>query len=192
MSIRALNDRLLCRSWLAALATTALTLACHRAPPVVMTGSSPSAAAPQPQQQLSSPGSQPASMSPAPLSRPAGSTEERVTIDTHGAEIDVRQALSFIASHSGISLIYSPEINKKVRLQLIDVPVSDALQAVLAVAGLTLESTTPKARAIGNSSVVFYELPVNVDSLSADAIMKRFGVGRAIAELLVQGRTTKP
>ena len=128
---------------------------------------------------------------PTWLSRPAG-TEERITIDTHGAEIDVRQALSFIASHSGINLIYSPEINRKVRLQLIDVPVSDALQAVLAVAGLTLESTTPKARATGSSAVVFYELPVNVDSLSADAIMKRFGVGRAIAELLVQGRNAKP
>lgn len=192
MNTRTPNGRMLCRSVYMAVATTALSLACHRTPAVVMTGSPPSSAAPQPQQQLSAPSGQPASVSPAPLSRPGAGMEEHVTIDTHGAEIDVRQALSFIASHSGISLVYSPEINKKVRLQLIDVPVSDALQAVLAVAGLTLESTTPKTRGTGSSSVVFYELPVNVDSLSADAIMKRFGVGRVIAELLVQGRTAKP
>jgi len=189
VSTRALNDRMQSRSRYMVVAAAALSLACHRPPQVAMTGSPSSPAAPQPEQQLSAPGGQALAVSPA---RPAASTEERITIDTHGAEIDVRQALSFIASHSGINLIYSPEINKKVRLQLIDVPVSDALQGVLAVAGLTLESTTPKTKVPGSSSVVFYELPVNVDSLSADAIMKRFGVGRAVAELLVQGRTAKP
>jgi hypothetical protein len=185
VSKRALNDRVVSGS-MCVVVTAALSLACQRTPPALMTTSSPATVASAPPQ-LSPPGDLTVPLSQAP--RPAAATEERITIDTHGADIDVRQALSFIASRSGFSLVYSPEINKKVRLQLVDVPVSDALQAVLSVAGLTLESTTPKARVPGSSSVVFYELPVNVDSLSADAIMKRFGVGRAIAELLVQARS---
>jgi hypothetical protein len=183
----ALNDRVRSGSIRVVVTAAAMSFACQRTPPALMTTSSPPAVAPSPPQ-LSPAGDLTGPVSQPP-SRPTGATEERITIDTHGAEIDVRQALSFIASRSGFSLVYSPEINKKVRLQLVDVPVSEALQAVLSVAGLTLESTTPKARVPGSSSVVFYELPVNVDSLSAEAIMKRFGVGRAIAELLVQARS---
>ena len=69
-----------------------------------------------------------------------------------------------------------------------NVPVSLALQTLLSLGDLTLETTTPGAKLPGIPSVVFYELPVNVDSLSAEAIMKRYGVGRAIADLIVAGR----
>lgn len=191
MSNRATMDRALCGSLYVIATTAALSLGCRRTPPM-LTGTSSPPPAPPPQQQLSTPRDLPAPVSTSPLSRPSAGTEERITIDTHDAEIDVRQALSFIASRSGVSLIYSPEINKKVRVQLIDVPVSEALQGVLSVAGLTLESTTPATKVPGSSSVVFYELPVNIDSLSADAIVKRFGVSPLIADLLVQSRPTRP
>jgi hypothetical protein len=185
------KNRHLGKSLCAASTVVALSFACRHTTPTLESTSAAPAVSPQ-APQLSPPNNLTIPAPPLPGSRTTTSVEEHVTIDTHGAEIDVRQALGFIASRSGFSLVYSPEINKKVRLQLIDVPVSEALQAVLSVAGLTLESTTPKAKAPTSSSVVFYELPVNVDSLSAEAIMKRFGVGRAIAELLVQNRPDKP
>jgi len=114
--------------------------------------------------------------------------EARVTIDTHGRAEDVRPLLDFVAARAGISLIYASNIDKKVRASLTDVPVATALKALLASAGLTLESPEGGSRVPATPSVVFYQLPVNVDSLSVDAIMKRFGVGRAVAELIVQAR----
>lgn len=101
---------------------------------------------------------------------------------------DVRMALEEIARTAGYSLIISPRIQpKKARLSLINVPSSQALVAVLDAGQLTLEAahgtTIP-----WNPSVVFYQVPVNVDSLSVDVIMKRYGVSRDIANLIVQSR----
>ena len=107
-------------------------------------------------------------------------------------EMDVRQALAYLASEAKLNLIVSPEVNKKVRLQLTNVPVSQALKAVLDAAGLTLENINAPKAPEHTSSVVFYQLPVNVDSLSVEAIMKRFGIGRTAAELIVNSRTVKP
>lgn len=118
--------------------------------------------------------------------------EQRVTIDTYGRDLDVRKVLDFLANQGHFSLVYSPEIDRRIRLQLNDVPLSVALQTVLTMAGLTLESTTEPPRAPASTSIVFYQLPVNVDSLSVEAIMKRFGVGRGIAELIVQSRVERP
>ncbi|HXD49212.1 MAG TPA: hypothetical protein VN600_10575 [Gemmatimonadaceae bacterium] len=101
---------------------------------------------------------------------------------------DVRLALEEIAKTAGYSLIVSPAVPaRKVRLSIVNAPASQALAAVLETAQLTLEPTRgPKPP--WNPSVVFYQVPVNVDSLSADAIMKRFGVSRDIANLIVTGR----
>jgi hypothetical protein len=171
--------------WVAA-AILATPAACRQASPPVI--------APPP----SLPAQQPMSVttevttttsSPVPADTAA---EQRVTIDTHGGEMDVRQALAFIAEQGKLSLIVSPKIDKKVRLQLNDVPVSQALKTVLDAAGLTLENLNATPAPERTSSVVFYQLPVNIDSLSVDAIMKRFGVGRTAAELMVQQRTVRP
>jgi hypothetical protein len=118
--------------------------------------------------------------------------EIHVDVDTHGADVDVRTLLDFIAKSGGFTLVYSPGIAKRVRVQLTNVPVSVALETVLSLAGLTLGAATPATQAPGATSVVFYQLPVNVDSLPVEAIMKRFGVGRTIAELIVESRTNKP
>ena len=128
----------------------------------------------------------------APTSGSDTASEVHIDVDTHGAEVDVRTLLDFIAKSGGFTLVYSPGIAKRVRVQLADVPVSVALETVLSLASLTLEAATPATRAPGATSVVFYQLPVNVDSLPVEAIMKRFGVGRSIAEMIVEARTNKP
>jgi hypothetical protein len=103
-------------------------------------------------------------------------------------EWDVRLALEEIARAAGYSLSVSPKIvPKKVRLSLVNVPAPDALKAVLDAGQLTL-GTGQGPKVPWNPSVVFYQLPVNVDSLSVDAIMKRFGISRDLAEMMVQAR----
>lgn len=133
-----------------------------------------------------------------PLAEPAVSVPAPVRTDTAHAppeqmmtltgDWDVRLALEEIAKTAGYSLIVSPAVPaRKVRLSIVNAPASQALAAVLETAQLTLEPTrgpTPP----WNPSVVFYQVPVNVDSLSANAIMKRFGVSRDIANLIVAGR----
>lgn len=132
----------------------------------------------------------------APLSEPpvvvspadttaARAAEKMITLT---GEWDVRLALEEIARTAGYSLIISPKIqSKKIRVSLINVPASEALRAVLDAGQLTLEGTRGPTIP-WNPSVVFYQLPVNVDSLGVEAIMKRFGVSRDIANLMVQSR----
>jgi hypothetical protein len=165
------------------LGVIALIAACHRAEPAV---EAPPAL---PSAQIAPPIITP--ISPSQLA-PDTAREAHVDVDTHGAEVDVRNLLDFVAKAGNFSLVYSPNLNRKVRVSLNDVPVSVALQALLNAAGLSVEPAAGNGPPPSSASVVFYQLPVNVDSLSVDAIMKRFGVGRAIAELLVKARTEKP
>jgi len=113
--------------------------------------------------------------------------EKRITVSTYGHESDVKPLLQFIAQEGGFSLVLPIGLAKRVNVDLRNVPVSEALTTVLAAAGLSLAPTSGLT-APSDTSVVFYQLPMNVDSLSADAIMKRFGVSRDIAELIVRSR----
>jgi hypothetical protein len=124
----------------------------------------------------------------ATLIRPDTSREPRVDIDTHSRDEDVRPLLEFVARAGGYRLVYPTDLSRRVRVSLTNVPVSVALATLLEAADLTLESTTPGAPPPLSRPVVFYELPVNVDSLSADAIVKRFGVGPAVANMIVTSR----
>lgn len=114
--------------------------------------------------------------------------EPHVDIDTHSRDADVQPLLEFVARAGGYRLLYPPGLSRKVRVELNNVPVSVALATLLSLADLTLESSTPGAERPLNRPVVFYELPVNVDSLSADAIVTRFGVSRAVADMIVASR----
>lgn len=118
--------------------------------------------------------------------------EQHIDVDTHGAEVDVRSLLDFIARAGGFTLVYSSNLNRRIRITMDNVPVSVALETVLSLSGLTLESATPSMKVPGRQTIVFYQLPVNVDSLSADAIMRRFGVSQTVADMIVQARTGKP
>ena len=137
----------------------------------------------------------------APLAEPSIATPAPSHVDTAPAvpeqmmtltgDWDVRLALEQIAKTAGYSLIVSPSVPpKKVRLSIVNAPASQALAAVLEAAQLTLEQTRGP-QPPSNPSVVFYQVPVNVDSLSADAIMKRFGVSRDIANLIIAGRRSE-
>lgn len=175
------------RASIRALATVVLVGACHRAsspavapPPAI---AEPQIAPPLPRQPVAS---VPGAAGPADVA-----SEVRVTVDTHGRETDVRDILGFLGQTAGVNFLFSPQANKKIRITLTDVPLSQAIEAVLSVAGLTLEGTT-STKPPAMPGVVFYQIPVNIDSLSAESIMKAFGVGREVAELLVQARPPKP
>ena len=173
-----------CLTAASALAAAAMLAGCHHKPLVVPPP-------PQiPQQQIAAP--VPAPTSAAMPVAPDTAHELHVDIDTHNRDEDVRLLLDFVANTGHFTLVYPPGLNKKVRVRLDNVPVSVALQTLLSLADLELMTTTPGEKTLGIPSVVFYQLPVNVDSLSAEAIMKRFGVGPGIADLIVKSRTTKP
>jgi hypothetical protein len=118
--------------------------------------------------------------------------DERVDVDTHGRDADARDILTFLGPRAGLQFVFSPEINKKVRLTLIDVPVSVAINAVLDLARLTLQPLSDAVKTPPKPAIVFYQLPANVDSLSADAMVKRFGVAPGVAEMIVEARTRRP
>ncbi len=166
------------------IATAIGMVACRHEPPPI----APPPALPQ--QQLAIPA--PAASAPrggSLLVEHDTAGEPHVDVDTHGAEVDVRPLLDFVGRAGGFTLLFPPNLNRRVRIQMLDVPVSVALESLLAIAQLQLESATPGGKLPTTPSVVFYELPVNVDSLSADAIAKRFGVSKSIADLIVQSRT---
>jgi len=167
-------------------AAMAIAVACHHPPETVPPPP------PLPPQQLSAPAPAPVPLSTTEHPESDTASEKHVDIDTHGAEVDVRTLLDFLSKEGNFTLVYSPGLNRKVRAQIIHAPISVALQALLAAADLTIETTTPGAKLPTIPQVVFYELPVNVDSMSAEAIMKRFGVSREIAETLVHSRPAKP
>lgn len=147
-----------------------------------------SSAAPTPRRAPENPSDVP-TITTVQLSAPSATARDtaagpRVTVN---GEMDIRTALNTIADAGGFSIVMSPNLKKRVQVHLIDVPVAQALEDVLRAADLTIEGGTPPSEA-WNTSVVFYQLPVNIDSLSVDAIMRRFGVSRTMAEMIVQDR----
>lgn len=104
---------------------------------------------------------------------------------------DVRLVLQKIAEIGKLDLIISGGIRKKISVEYYHVPVSVALKDVLARSGLRLGMGT-SAPLPFDTVTVFYRLPANVDSLSVDGIMRRFGVSRAIAELIAKSRRPYP
>lgn len=168
-------------------ATVAISAACHHQ-------AAPVASPPPPDlqsQELSAPELTPVSASRMQMTGTDTAHEIHVDIDTHGREVDVRSLLDFLAQQGKFTLVYPSGIDRRVRAQMVNVPISVALETLLSTAGLTVETTTPGAKPPTVPGVVFYELPVNVDSMSAEAIMKRFGVSRPIADMIVQSRSGK-
>lgn len=111
--------------------------------------------------------------------------EKRITLTATNA--DVRSLLVAIASQGNVDLVLSPDVEGRVSMVLRDVPVSEALRRVMAEAGLGVTAksgiTLPH-----DPTTVFYRLPVNVDRLTAEGIMAHYGVGRAVAEMIVDSR----
>ena len=108
-------------------------------------------------------------------------------VDLVLVDAPVRLILQKLAELGKLDLIIPSNINKTLSVQYVHVPVSVALKDVLARSGLRL-GTNNVGPLPFDTVTVFYRLPANVDSMSVDAIIHRFGVSRAIAELIVKSR----
>jgi hypothetical protein len=108
-------------------------------------------------------------------------------IDLTAENGDVRLILQRIAEAGKIDLIIPSTIHKTISVRYVHVPASAALKDVLHRSGLRLGAGTSGPLPF-DTVTVFYRLPVNIDSLSVDAIMRRFGVSREMAELLATSR----
>jgi hypothetical protein len=108
-------------------------------------------------------------------------------IDMVMVDAPVRLVLEQIARVAKMELIIPSSINKTISVQYVHVPASVALRDVLTRSGLRLGAATAAPLPF-DTVIVYYRLPANVDSMSSDAIMTRFGVSRAIADLIVRSR----
>jgi len=108
-------------------------------------------------------------------------------VDLEMADAPVKLILQRLADIGGLQLIIPPSLDKTLSVQYVHVPVSVALNDVLRRSGLRL-GAGPGANLPFDTVTVFYQLPANVDSMSVEAIMKRFGVTRTMAELIVKSR----
>ena len=143
----------------------------------------------------------PATPAPEVIPAPGGSTGAAIPsspsttlsempepyVDLEMVDAPVKLILQRLAEIGGLQLVIPANLNRTLSVQYVRVPVSVALRDVLSRAGLRL-GTGPAANLPFDTVTVFYKLPANVDSMSAEAIMRRFGVSRAMAELIVKSR----
>lgn len=108
-------------------------------------------------------------------------------VDLKMVDAPVSLILQRLADIGGLQLIVPGDIRKTLSVQYINVPVSVALDDVLERSGLQLGAGREPVLPF-DTVTVFYRLPANVDSMSADAIVRRFGVSRKIADLIVKSR----
>jgi hypothetical protein len=109
-------------------------------------------------------------------------------ITVTAANQDVRTLLLWLAEQAGTSMVISPDVNARVTVSFRDVPVVDALRAVMAEVGLSVLVGPMQAPW---APVVFYQLPVNVNMASAEAIAARFGVSLELARFMVESRSNR-
>jgi hypothetical protein len=105
-------------------------------------------------------------------------------ISVRAIDADARSLLIGIAREAGINLVVSSDVNRRVSLNLVDVPAIQAINEIANAASLTV--ATPENRAL--PAVVYYQLPVNVNTASAETISKRFGVSEELAKWIVESR----
>ena len=161
-----------------------LAAGCFRRDPVPLP---PTTATGRVQEAISTPGANSA-RPVTPIASPTALPEApEPYIDLEMIDAPVKLVLQKLAELGRLQLIISPNLNKTISVQYAHVPVSVALKDVLSRSGLRLG--TGQASALPFDTVtVFYLLPANVDSMSAEAIMTRFGVSRRMAELIVASR----
>lgn len=116
-----------------------------------------------------------------PLSE-LGATK-RVSITANGA--DARTLLLWIAREAGVSLVVSPDVNARVSVSFTDVPAVEAMRAIMAEAKLSVLASRMQSPW---PPVVFHDLPVNINTASAEVIASRFGVSEELARWLVESR----
>jgi hypothetical protein len=119
-----------------------------------------------------------------PLVVPSATNTNRITLTATNA--NVREVLPALAAAAGISLVMTPEVTGRISLYLRDVSPLDAMRAVIDQAGLTVgENVIP----VPYGPVVFFQLPVNVNTASAPVLKARFGISDSTANWLVRARS---
>lgn len=107
---------------------------------------------------------------------------KRVTVTAIGA--DARALLVAIARETGISMVVSDDVRRRVSLSLTNASPDEAIAAIVAQAGLSIV----KAPSAALPAVVYYQLPVNVNQAPAEAIAARFGVSAELAKWIADSR----
>lgn len=148
-------------------------------------GSMPGPAAAPVQEVVPGPGPAAGAIPVAPLTTMSEPAEPYVDLEM--VDAPVRLVLQRLADIGGLQLVIPPNLNRTISVQYVKVPVSVALNDVLRRSGLRL-GAGPARNLPFDTVTVFYNLPANVDSLSVEGIMKRFGVSRSVAELIVKSR----
>jgi hypothetical protein len=98
---------------------------------------------------------------------------------------DVRTLLPALAAASGVNLVMGPDVRGTVTVHLVDVPADEALRAVIAAAGLSIDN--PAAlRPWGPT--VFQQPPLNINTATVEEIKARFNVSTRIAETIIAAR----
>jgi hypothetical protein len=106
-----------------------------------------------------------------------------VSLTANNAE--ARTLLLWLAQQAGVSLVVAPDVTARVSVSFTNVPAGDAMRAIMAEAGLSVltsgfQSPWPP--------VVFFQPPVNVNQVNAEAIVARFGVSLEMAKWIVESR----
>jgi hypothetical protein len=108
---------------------------------------------------------------------------KRITL--HANNASARTLLLSLAREAGISIIVSPDVTTRVSVNFNDVPAGEAIRAIISEAGLSLLTSGVQSPW---PPVVFYQLPVNINEISAETIVARFGVTAEMAKWLVENR----
>lgn len=121
---------------------------------------------------------------PAIVLTPPDEPDRLITLTA--TNVSVRELLPLLAEAADIDLVLAPEVEGRVSVQFRNVPAAEALDAVLSQAGLG--SPPPPLTVPWIPAVVFYELPVNVNTADAFTLQRRFGISAAAAEMIVASR----
>lgn len=113
---------------------------------------------------------------------PTAESGRRITLNA--VDADARALLVAIAREAGISVVVSDDVRRRVSVSLTNAEPEEVLRAIIAQAGLSVV----EPRSSGLPPVVYYQLPLNVDHASADAIAVRFGVSPELARWIVANR----
>lgn len=126
---------------------------------------------------------------PAPVTDALSATgvdESSKKITLTAVDADARSLLLAIAREAGLSLVVSNDVRARVSVEFKDASPGDAMRAIISEAGLTVAGP-PAERTL--PTVVYYQLPVNVNEAPAEAIAARFGVSAELAKWLVESRS---
>jgi hypothetical protein len=110
-------------------------------------------------------------------------------VSVHATNADARTLLVAVAREAGLNLIVEGDVRARVTVALTDVPAAVAIRTIIESAGLAIASPS-MSKAV--TSIVFYQLPVNIDRASAATIAARFGTSMELANFVVESRPAPP